>query len=283
MKYKIAVESNVLAILKQLFPKSSNTAIKQMLKEERIQVDGKLIKSPTKLLVPGQTLTVGAKVKHADLDLKILYQDEDIIIIDKPSGLLSVASNYEKGETAEAILKTYFYPRTIYKVHRLDQETSGVMAFAFSQKGREALIDLFAKHDLLRQYIAIVEGHPTQKKGTWKSYLYEDANYKVHVTDNPMIGQLAITHYSVEGRSKRYTKLRLTLETGRKNQIRVHCQIAGYPVIGDKKYGGLSNPLKRLGLHAEVLEFVHPFLKKSMRFYSPAPEEFEKMMKKVAE
>lgn len=119
-----------------------------------------------------------------------------------------------------------------------------------------------------------MEGKVFPQKGCWKSYLHENANYVVKVVDDPSKGELAITHYQVKACNRAYTHLELTLETGKKNQIRVHCHYAGYPIVGDKKYGSKCNPLKRLGLHAHHLAFTHPITEKPMSFSSPIPTVF---------
>lgn len=207
-------------------------------------------------------MTVGQRKKVIRPGLPIMYEDQEIVIIDKPSGLLSVATAFEKGETVHALLKAHYHPRKVFVVHRLDQDTSGVMVFALNQEACDRLKDLFAVHDIERAYTAIVEGQPTTLKGSWQSYQYEDTQYKIHETEDETYGRLAITHFQTIASSKRYTWLELKLETGRKNQIRVHCESAGHSVVGDKKYGAQSNPLKRLCLHAHLLAFQHPFTKK---------------------
>ena len=195
--------------------------------------------------------------------------------------MLSVATAFDKTNTAHSVLKAQFKPRQVYVVHRLDQDTSGVMLFALKENCFEAMKKIFEKHDIDRVYYAIVEGNLDSSSGTWQSYLYEDANYHVHSTTSAQTGELAITHYEVKAANKHYSLLELKLETGRKNQIRVHCQQAGNPVVGDKKYGATKNPLKRLGLHAYMLAFVHPSTHKKKIFTSPLPEVFLKIFNKV--
>jgi len=152
-----------------------------------------------------------------------------------------------------------------------------VMVFALSDAGYIGLKKLFEAHDIEREYVAIVEGVLQPKEGSFKSYLYEDAAYRVHETQDSTKGRLAITHYQVIGASSRFSRLKLNLETGRKNQIRVHCQQAGHPVVGDIKYGAHSNPIRRLALHAALLAFVHPVTKKKITFRSNTPAEFERL------
>lgn len=279
MKYKATKAIPLFEALAVLSEGSSKNTFKQWIKEGRVLLDGKILRKSDILVEKDQVLSLGPKVKFLDEGIRILYDDADLVVIEKPLGLLSVATDFEVTDTAHAILKRAFHPRVVYPVHRLDQETSGVMMFALSERGRDALKDLFAEHRLVRQYMAIVEGRLESAEGTWTSYLYEDQKYKVHSTTNKTLGQLAITHYLVEGISRRHSRLKLTLETGRKNQIRVHCQDAGHPVVGDKKYGATNDPIKRLALHAHRLEFVHPISGKKLAFLSPAPESFEKLVR----
>ncbi len=277
MKYK--VESNLLLIqaLKLAFPESSMNTLKSWIKEGRITLDGLPAKNWQLSVLEGQEIELKAKSRFLDNDLRILYEDADLVVIDKPNGLLSVAAAYDKSKTAHAILKAQYKPKQVYVVHRLDQDTSGVMMFALKDSSYNALKKIFEKHDIDRVYYAIVEGKLSSPKGTWQSYLYEDANYHVHSSSQAEAGELAITHYQVKATSKYYSLLELKLETGKKNQIRVHCQQAGHPVVGDKKYGATRNPLNRLGLHAYKLAFEHPGTHRKKVFISPIPEVFQKI------
>lgn len=279
MKYQTTQSEQLIVALTKFSPQSSKTTLKQWVSEGRVLIDGMIARKMDIVLEPGQTITLGSKVRYLESGVRLLYEDSDIMVIEKPAGLLSVATDFQTSDTAHAVLKREFRNRTIHVVHRLDQETSGVMMFACSDKGKEGMKELFAKHDLIRQYMAIVEGHLDTAEGTWTSYLYEMPNYKVYVTNDTQKGQIAITHYLVEAVSRRHSRLKLTLETGRKNQIRVQCQEAGHPVIGDRKYGSLSDPIKRLALHAHRLEFIHPVSGKKLAFLSPAPESFEKLVR----
>ncbi|MBA3239316.1 MAG: RluA family pseudouridine synthase [Parachlamydiaceae bacterium] len=269
----------IIDALMLLFSDSSKTTIRSWIKEGRVSVDAAPIKSAKFVVAKGQMISVGQKARLVENQFPIIYSDNAIVVIDKPDGLLSVSTAFEKTETAYAYLKRKYYPRQVYVVHRLDQETSGVMIFAFSELSVERLKKTFEKHDLQRCYTAIVEGRLTDQSGTWESYLYDDSNYVVRVAEDPSEGELAITHYRVKDTNRNYTWLELTLETGKKNQIRVHCQSAGHPVVGDKKYGSSCNPLKRLGLHAHYLAFAHPITGKLMKFTSPVPERFHKLMR----
>ncbi|WP_304243767.1 RluA family pseudouridine synthase [Gracilinema caldarium] len=209
--------------------------------------------------------------------MQILYEDGDLIVVFKPAGLLSVAAGGEKNRTAYWILNEYLRRRGIRQqvavVHRLDRDTSGVMLFAKSAAMKKALMDNWDELVLERHYVAVVEGSVTDKEGTIDIPLAEDARGRVVPAPSGR-GQRAVTHWNVLRSGSRYSLLSLELETGRRNQIRVHCAAIGHPVAGDEKYGSRSNPLGRLGLHAEQIKFIHPRTREVMDFSVPAPSNF---------
>lgn len=278
MKYTATNDLPLLEALAIISPKSSKNTLRSWIKEGRVQVDETTAPNASVIVLKDQTITVGERKKIIRPGIPILYEDDDLVVINKPSGLLSVSTAFEKGETIHALLKAHYRPRKVFVVHRLDQDTSGVMVFALNQKTSDRLKELFEVHAIERAYTAVVEGQLLSPSGTWQSFQYEDSQYHVHETSDESLGRLAITHYQTVAATKRYSWLVLRLETGRKNQIRVHCESAGHPVVGDKKYGALSNPLKRLCLHAHLLAFQHPFSKKALRFEVPVPEEFYRLM-----
>ena len=207
--------------------------------------------------------------------IKILYEDRYLVVLDKPDELLSVATLTQDERTVHTILKKRL-GKPVFAVHRLDRDTSGLMMFAYTAEAQFELKKQFETHSVSRHYVALVEGRLTEKQGTWKSYLVEDGNYRVHTAQPEQEGaQLAITHYEVLGEKPTFSFLRFMLETGRKNQIRVHCEAAGHPILGDRKYGARTNPYNRLCLHAYELHFMHPFLKKNLSFKSPLPAPFQ--------
>lgn len=281
MKWRVSEDLSLLEALAQKFPDNSKTSLRSWLKEDRVAVDEAIIKAADYVVKNGQTISVGSRKRILEKGMTLIFEDSHIVAIDKPAGLLSVATAFEEKDTAHALLKAHYHPRRVYVVHRIDQETSGVMLFALSDEAYKVLKEMFERHDLERAYTAIVEGQPSTSSGTWKSYLHEDPNYHVHQSDGPeQGGRLAITHYTVQAKSKRYSALQLKLETGRKNQIRVHCQGAGHPIVGDKKYGARTDPLKRLCLHAHLLALRHPITGKEMRFESPVPASFHSLLEK---
>lgn len=272
MKYTIQENSTILETLAVFYPDSSKTTLRSWLKDGRVFINAKKVVQASSPVEKGQILEVKLKKITLDRNLHILYEDRDLVVVDKPPGLLSVGTESESEETVHNFLKEYFPKNRVYPVHRLDQETSGVMVFALNEKTRNYFKELFEKHEIDRAYAAVVEGVFKKPNGTWRSYLYEDSNYVVHPTDNPNKGKLAITHFSCKKVGKNYSFLDLHLETGRKNQIRVHCSMADHPVAGDVKYGAQTNPIKRLALHAYLLAFMHPVKKKKMRFEVPIPK-----------
>ncbi len=206
----------------------------------------------------------------------ILFEDEDLIAIDKPCGLLSVESDKER---ESAYSKVFSYLQCAgknarpYILHRIDKETSGVLVFAKSPKVYSMLKMKWNEQVQQREYVALVEGCPAEKEGTIVSYLKENKNHLVYSTKDPS-GQKAITNYRVTKCSEEYSLLSVQIETGRKNQIRVHMQTLGCPVVFDEKYGYTKNPIGRLGLHASKLVFLHPVSKELITLTAKLPPVF---------
>lgn len=271
MKHVVKKNQTLLEALQEAYPDSSNSTLRKWLKNGRILVDGKRQKIATTDLEPGQSVEQSSQQKKIG-PMTVLYEDECLVVIEKPKGLLSVATNFDTEKNAHAYLKRHYKGR-VYVVHRLDQDTSGVMLFALTKPAMDDLKVQFANHSITRIYTAVVEGAVEENSGTWKSKLFEDDNYMVHSSKTK--GELAISHYEVSRVGEGFSELKITLETGKKNQIRVHCKDAGYPVTGDAKYGAQENPLGRLALHATVLAFDHPVSGKRMTFESKAPWKFK--------
>jgi len=265
----------VIEVLRKKYPDSSNTTLKSWIEEGRVFVAGKQVRRGNEE-VSGE-VEVRTK-KTTDIGpLKVLFLDQDLIVIEKPAGLLSVKAAFEREKTAHGILKEHFYPRKVYVIHRLDQETSGVMLFGLSERSYEGLKSLFKEHAIERIYTAIVEGD-LQGEGTWINRLEEDEDYRVHVVQRG--GEEAITHYKAIKRGKNgYTLVAFQLETGKKNQIRVQSSFYGFPLAGDEKYGGRTDPIKRLALHASTLGFVHPIKGTPLLLESKVPSSFERAVK----
>jgi len=212
----------------------------------------------------------------------IIYEDKEIIVIDKPAGMLSVSTDKQDENTAYRLVNDYLRNKRgrVWIVHRLDRETSGVMLFAKSEQIKLKLQDNWDNMAIKRGYIAVVEGRVKVPEKVITSWLKQTKSLLVYSSNREGDGKLAITNYKVLQTAKNYSLLELTLETGRKNQIRVHMKDIGHPVTGDKKYGAVKNPLHRLGLHASVLTVKHPATGEEIKFESPLPEAFTKLFKR---
>ncbi len=226
---------------------------------------------------PKRRETVGKREeRHGRTTVKIVYEDEDFIAIDKPEGLLSVESDNET-ECAFACVFEYLSQNgknaRPYLLHRIDKETSGVLVFAKNPKIHSMLKMHWNENVTVREYCAVVEGVLEKKEDTLVCYLKENKNHLMYVTQD-ITGEKAITHYTVLKENERYSLLRVQIETGKKNQIRVQMHALGNPVVGDEKYGSTKNPLKRLGLHASRLCFIHPVTKEEITIAATVPAAF---------
>lgn len=270
MKLSITQSMTLLEALSILCPQSSKTTLRQFIREGRVLVDSALAKKGDIALQPGQEVVFEErKVKWTD-DLKIVFEDPYLVVVDKPAGLLSVETNFEKSKTVHALLKERYRPKKVFVIHRLDQDTSGLMVFALQQEAFVKLKEDLKERHVRRIYQGIVEGR-LEGKGTWSCNLYEDEAYFVHATDDPAIGEHAVTHYEALQQKRGMTLVRFQLETGKKNQIRVQAARAGHPIVGDSKYGSKKETFKRLALHAAELQFQHPHTKKTLTFCSNFP------------
>jgi 23S rRNA pseudouridine1911/1915/1917 synthase len=264
----------------------SRNNIKSLLKNKKILVDGVVVTQFDYQLRPKQVVSISKYPmiqKSLKSNLDIVFEDDDLIVINKPAGLLTVGTDKEVGETAYRMVMDYV--RTdhrkgeLYIVHRLDRDTSGLLIFSKNYALREALQDDWNKLVKYRGYYAIVQGVLKNKKATLKNFLKENSLHMVYISENKHEAQEAITHYNVLKESKYHSLLELKIDTGRKNQIRVQMDYLGHPVLGDKKYGKPDDPLKRLALHAYKLEFTHPISKKYFKFETKLPPVFLKLFK----
>jgi RluA family pseudouridine synthase len=214
--------------------------------------------------------------------MKVLYEDASLIVIEKPENLLSMASATERDKTAYAYLTDYVRrgnPKSVERVwivHRLDRETSGLMVFAKTEVAKRALQAHWYKAK--KCYLAVVEGNPPTDHGVLRSHLDESGPFKVYSAPPSERTRHAVTCYRVMKRIATRTLIKLTPETGRRNQIRVHLADAGCPIIGDRKYGARTNPARRLGLHASSLQIEHPLSGELLRFESPLPQDLARLL-----
>ena len=251
-----------------------------MLAQGRVCLNGKPCRIASQQVRSGDLIEIGKRKIPQELPkgLEIICEDRDILIAHKPAGLLTVATVHERERTAYTYLHRHLkgrsHERKLFIVHRLDKFASGLLVFAKSEKVKAELQGLFAKHEIQRKYWAIVEGRVERNRGTIQSYLAQDSSLRVHSTNDRRAGKHAITHYRVLRRFPNITVLEVTLETGRKNQIRAHFSELGHPIVGDRAYGSKQNPLGRLGLHAFHLGFAHPTRGIPVAFQTEPPREF---------
>ena len=283
-EFPVNKQCTLLDFLFECLKGQSRNSVKSTLANKKVSIDGAPVTQFDFKLYPGDTIIISNTPIHKKTrsHLPIIYEDNEIIVINKPSGLLSIASDKEKSSTAYRMLSDYVQQKDkhnrIFVVHRLDEDTSGVLMVAKNPDIQKALQDNWNDIVSKRGYYAIVEGHMPQNEGTIKSYLKKNAQNLMYSSKDKS-GQFSITHYKVMKTSDQYSLLDVNIDTGRKNQIRVHLGDLGHNVIGDDKYGNPSNPLKRLGLHAYCLELTHPITKKKLKFTAPMPKEFESLFK----
>ncbi len=267
----------------------SRTSVKSLLSHRQVEVNGKIETRFDAELHKGDVINICKARANAELThpkLRVVYEDEHLIVVEKRVGLLTVATRPGSTETTcMSILKQYLRqanPRAgIYVVHRLDRETSGLLVFAKTPQLQEYMRTYWRELVTKRTYIALAEGTLQEKEGKITTWLTEDKK-NAHVYSSPTDngGKIAITNYKVLNTNDTYSLVELNLETGRTNQIRVHLQGLGNPIVGDRKYGsGNESTLDRLALHARVLEFIHPVTEQKVHFETPVPKEFLRVMK----
>ena len=285
--YVVHHETELLSFLREKMPNQSQHNIRHMIANHQVAGGGAPVSLFKYALYPEDEVTVTWNPirKRERKDLPIIYEDEDIIAINKPSGLLSVASEREKGKTAYRLVSDYITQKDknarIFVVHRLDEDTSGVLIFAKSFATKEALQLHWQEIVTKRGYYAIVEGEDIPEAGRLRDYLTIDDTYTVHVTRDKKKGKLAITNYRKIACKDGLSLLDVAIETGRKNQIRAQLGHIGYYVIGDDRYGEPIDPLGRLGLHAYELSFTNPLTKKEYDLKSEMPESFKRLFWKT--
>ncbi|MCI3027893.1 RluA family pseudouridine synthase [Desemzia incerta] len=276
-------ETELLDFLLNQKVKSSRNSIKSVLSRGQVTVDGKVVKQFNYTLTPGQVVKIEdnkAAQKQSELvGMSILHEDDDIIVVDKEAGILSIAAGHQKEMTAHRQLNIYAKQENpnnrIFVVHRLDRDTSGVMLFAKSEEVKQKMQQNWKNIVKERIYTTLVEGDVKEEAGKIESWLTENTkSFKVHSSPRDNGGQHAVSHYKKLRSNGVTSLLEVQLETGRKNQIRVHMADIGHPVVGDKKYGSTVNYMKRLGLHATTIAFEHPTTGEVVRFTSPVPKVF---------
>lgn len=279
--FKVNKESTLFEFLLQAFHGKSKTSIKQLLSNKLVQVDGKYQTHVSFALKPGNTVVVGKKeAKQVKLPfrLNILFEDDHLIAVQKPEGLLCNATEKEKVKTLSTYVSAQFKQnnpgKLLYLVNRLDRDTSGIVIFAKSMDVKTLMVNAWGEIMKKSSFLAIVEGVVSPKDGEIVSYLRESKAMKVHASKNQTYGNEAITEYITIANRRNSSMLEVAQKTNVKNQIRVQLQEIGHPIVGDKKYGAKTNPIARLGLHFYRVEFIHPITKNAVEIRTKAPKGF---------
>ena len=284
--YEVASDDTLLAFLIKSMPQRTRTTVKDYLEHRQVMVGGAVTSRYDFPLKSGDTVKVNTTREFQVFThprLRIVHEDDDIIVVNKGYGLLSVGNDSKRDGTAYSILRDYVKrvdPRQkLFIVHRLDQHTSGLMMFAKTAEAKETMQHNWNNMVLERRYVAVVEGGaPDPSEGIVRSRLAENAEHVVYVTADAEAGREAVTEYRTLAARGNYALVELQLATGRKNQIRVHMQQIGHPIAGDRKYGAATAPIRRLALHARTLRFVHPRTRRDMNFSTPVPASFKSLV-----
>jgi len=283
----VTAPAELLAYLFEAWPETKKKQVRTWLKFGSVAVNGKVVTQFDHKLKPGDTVAIRPKGMAAPETalpngIRIRQEDTDILVIDKPAGLLSIASPSEPEKTVYAALTDHvrkgnsFGRERVWIVHRLDRETSGLMVFAKNEAAKGVLQQGWETVE--KKYLAVVEGAPSSDAGKFDSHLDESNPLKVYVSDESPTTRRALTGYRVTKKGKATTLVELTLETGRRHQIRVQLAEAGCPIVGDKKYGAETNPIRRIALHATSLRFPHPVTGEMMSFQSPLPGDLGRLV-----
>ena len=266
----------------------SRNKAKDILKGGGVAVDGTTVTQFNLPLQPGMVVRISKHKNQKGLvnpNVKIVYEDRALVVVEKESGILSMQVGV-RHYSVKQVLDEYFTRRklkcTAHLVHRLDRDTSGLMIYAKDMEVQRTIVDNWESIVTDRRYVAVVCGKVEQDGGTVASWLKENKSYVTYSSNVDNGGKYAVTHFHTLERSNRYSLIELRLETGRKNQIRVHMSDLGHPVAGDRKYGNGDDPISRLALHAFRLNFFHPVTGEPMRFETPFPSSFTRLFDKKA-
>ena len=265
--------------------KQSRSKVKATLQGRGVRVGGKVVTQFDYRLEPGMKVAVSKVKKAAELKsryVRLVYEDRHLVVVEKQAGILSMAAGHSS-LTVKAVLDDYFRRSnqrcTAHVVHRLDRDTSGLMIYAKEMQAEQILEHEWHERVYDRRYVAVVSGEMERDEGTVASWLRDNKAYITYSSPVDNGGKYAVTHYHTLARTTQHSLVEYVLETGRKNQIRVHSADIGHPVCGDVKYGNGDNPIGRLCLHAYVLSFVHPITNRRLEFETPVPVAFRKLFK----
>lgn len=284
--YKVNEEQELLSFLLVAVKDKSRNKIKSMLTHKQFKVNKEIVTQYNHPLKKGDKVIVswdGPHRKQSYEGIKIVFEDDDVIVINKRSGLLSIGSAKEKKQTAYRIVTTHIQQENpvarLFVVHRLDREASGLMLFAKNKNAQLELKESWPQSLDKNMYLTVAEGTIEKDVGTLKNYLTESKALIVHTSKNAKEGKEAITRYEVVKKNEYYTLLEAWLDTERKHQLRVQLKSIGHSIIGDKKYGAKENPLNRTALHLRKLSFIHPTTYEEMSFETKVPEDFLKLFR----
>ncbi len=282
MKLKVKEEGELLEYLCNNLD-IPRKRIKQYLTHGSIYVNNNKITKYNYHLVVGMNIVIDTNKKNRNvLPFDIIFEDEHIIVVNKPSGLLTIATNKEKENTLYHIVREYLVNKNknsrVFIVHRLDRETSGIVVLAKDEKTKNRLQENWNEYVRLREYVGVVDGILEKKEDRIIQYLRETKTNLVYVSRDKD-GKCAITNYKVIKENNNKSMIQIEIETGRKNQIRVAFASLGCPLVGDKKYGDKKSSENRLYLHANRLKMYYPEIKKEILFETAIPNEFKKIMR----
>ena len=289
MKHTQGDAGDLLTTLRLLYPTSSTTTLRKMLTQGRVLVNDAVVHRAKHILEKGDEIEVLQRQRAEErtpspaskppVNLDVLFEDTTLLVVNKPHQLLSVATDRLEGDTLHSRCVEYLQwsdeKAWCYIVHRLDKATSGIMVMAKSKQAKNDLQEQFQERTVHRTYRAVVEGCPNPVSGTVQSWLIEDKHLNIKaVNKNHPKGKEAISHYHVLESNDKTSLVEVSIETGRRHQIRMAMQHLGTPVVGDERHGAVTNPHKRIMLHASALEFLHPETDDPVRFEAPPPSGF---------
>lgn len=287
-EFIVSEKEELLSFLRNNLTSKSKNNLKSLLAKEMVLVNGKIQTKFNFILFKGDKVEIrDTKIKtdnNYKKEIKIIYEDDDIIVVNKPAGLLIISTDKEKEYTLYHMVSSYLKTKNknnkVFIIHRLDKDTSGIVIFAKNQKTKNMFQNNWDNLVKMRKYYAVVNGNLKDKEGTIKNYLVEnDKSFMVYSTNNKKEGKLSITDYKVLKENKDYSLLDINIRTGRKNQIRVSFKDLGNPIVGDKKYGDGKSLIKRMALHQYKIELIDPRDNKKKVFKTEMPTSFKKLIK----
>ncbi|MBR3454795.1 MAG: RluA family pseudouridine synthase [Bacteroidaceae bacterium] len=283
--YPVNEDMPLMEFLMKVMQGASRTKVKEVLTQRMVYVDHKITTQYNHPLKKGQLVQIIKRRNIYELRnpyVSVVYEDMFLIVVEKQVGIVTAEPRGSRMNSVKKILNEYVKHKSqsfsVHLVHRLDRETSGLLVFAKSREVQQQFIDNW--HDIVtdRRYMAVVEGNVEKNANTIISWLTEGKNFTMESSPVDNGGQQAITHYRVNRRNDKYSLIDLKLDTGRKNQIRVHMKDIGHPIVGDSKYGATEDPLGRIMLHAYKLEFTHPVTREHLKIEIPLPAEYSELI-----